>query len=140
LKVAAGEALILFAHGARDARWSAPLTALAEAIRAQAGGASVRSAFLELQTPTLPEALEAAASEGARRIHVLPVFWAAAGHVDNALPPMLAEFNGHHPQIVVRTLPVLSELPGMLDFIARTVAETLTPAPFPASNRAEKTP
>jgi len=126
-----GDALILFAHGARDARWSDSLNALAAAIRAQAGRASVSAAFLELQTPTLPEALEAAVSGGARRIHVMPVFWAAAGHVENELPPMLAQFGARYPQVTVSVLSVLSELPGMLDFIARSVARTLTAAPLP---------
>jgi sirohydrochlorin cobaltochelatase len=132
------EAVILFAHGARDARWAAPLAALAEAIQARATGVSVRSAFLELQTPTLLEALEAAACDGARRIHVVPVFWSAAGHVDNEMPTILAQFNARQPQIVVRTLPVLSELPGMLDFIARAIGATLTPGPSPAGGRPDR--
>ncbi len=122
-----GDALILFAHGARDARWSDSLNTLAAAIRAQAGRASVSTAFLELQAPTLPEALETAVAGGARRIHVMPVFWAAAGHVENELPPMVAQFGERYPQVTVHVLPVLSELPGMLDFIARmVVAVTLS--------------
>ncbi len=115
--------LILFAHGARDARWAASLQTLAQAIGAQLAQASVRIAFLERQAPTLPDALEAAAAEGARRIDIVPVFWAGAGHVDQDLPPMLAAFAARHPRVSVRTLPVLSELPGMLEFIARTVAQ-----------------
>ena len=125
------DALVLFAHGARDPRWSAPLQTLATAIRTRAGDASVHVAFLELQSPTLPEALEAAVSEGALRIHVVPVFWAGAGHVENDLPPILAAFSSRYPQVVVRTLPVLSELPGMLDFIASSIAGALTPFPLP---------
>jgi sirohydrochlorin cobaltochelatase len=131
------DALVLFAHGARDPSWSASLHALAAAIRTRAGGASVRVAFLELQSPTLTEALEAAASEGALRIHVVPVFWASAGHVENDLPPILASFRARFPQVAVRSLPVLSELPGMMDFIASTVADTLTPAPLPRGGRGE---
>ena len=125
MNAVAGEALVLFAHGARDARWSASLSALARAMRTHAGHASVRTAFLELQTPTLLEALEAAAAEGARRVHVVPVFWAAAGHIENELPPILAKFSARHPQVAVRVLPVLSELPGMLEFVARTVAQSI---------------
>ena len=117
-------AVVLFAHGARDARWSESLQALAEAIQAQLTQASVRTAFLELQSPTLPEALEAAAADGARRIDVVPVFWAGAGHIDHSLPPIIAAFARHHPEVVVRSLPVLSELPGMLDFIAGTIARS----------------
>jgi sirohydrochlorin cobaltochelatase len=129
----AGQALVLFAHGARDPRWSASLNALATAIRARTGPTSVRIAFLELQTPTLPEALQAAASEGARHIHIVPVFWAGAGHIENDLPPILDAFRARHPQVAVRALPVLSELPGMLDFIASTVARALDPCDEPAS-------
>ena len=116
------DAVVLFAHGARDARWSASLHALAAAIRANGQPNSVHVAFLELQSPTLFEALESAAADGARRIHVVPVFWAGAGHVENDLPPILAAFGQHHPTVEVRTLPVLSELPGMLDFIAGAVS------------------
>ncbi len=123
------DALILFAHGARDARWSVSLQALATQLELHAGGASVRTAFLELQTPTLPQALDAAASEGARRIHVVPVFWAGAGHIDNDLPPLLAEFGARYPQVAVGVLPVLSELPGMLEFIARTIAQSVAQDP-----------
>jgi sirohydrochlorin cobaltochelatase len=131
MNVGAAAALVLFAHGARDPRWSASLDALAAAIRARTGQASVRTAFLELQTPTLLEALEAAASEGARRIHVVPVFWAGAGHIENDLPPILAAFSARYPQVAVRALPVLSELPGMLEFIARTVAESVNMSTSP---------
>ena len=120
-----GDALVLFAHGARDPRWSASLHALAEAIRARSGQASVHTAFLELQTPALLEALETAVAGGARRIHIVPVFWAGAGHIENDLPPLVAEFGARHPQVAVRVLPVLSELPGMLDFIARTVTQSV---------------
>jgi sirohydrochlorin cobaltochelatase len=120
------DAVILFAHGARDARWAASLHALATAIQTHLGQAGVHTAFLELLSPTLPEALEAAAAEGAQRICVVPVFWAGAGHVDHELPPIIAAFGVRHPQVAVRALPVLSELPGLLDFIARAVAKAVT--------------
>jgi len=38
------------------------------------------------------------------------------------VPPLLAELRRRHPGLQLRLLPVLSELPGMLDFIARAVA------------------
>jgi len=120
------DAIILFAHGARDPRWSAPLQALVEAVQGRAGQASVRTAFLELQQPTLPEALQAAVAEGARRIHVVPVFWGRAGHVDHDLPPLLADFGARNPQVTVNVLPVLSELPGIMDFIAQVLARRVT--------------
>ncbi|HUN93648.1 MAG TPA: CbiX/SirB N-terminal domain-containing protein [Burkholderiaceae bacterium] len=118
------DALVLFAHGARDARWSQTLSQLADAIRALAAAEApgrelhVSTAFLEFQPPTLQDALDQAMRDGARRIDILPVFWASGGHVANDVPPLLAAFRASHPALQLRMLPVLSELPGMLDFIA----------------------
>ena len=115
--------MILFAHGARDARWSASVQSLALAIQARLGAGTVRAAFLEIQSPRLPQALESAAADGARHIDIVPIFWAGAGHIDRDLPPMMDAFAQRHPEVAVRALPVLSELPGMMEFIAGVIAQ-----------------
>jgi sirohydrochlorin cobaltochelatase len=127
-------AIVLFAHGARDPRWGISLQALASAIESRRPGAQVRIAYLEMQMPRLPAVLDEVAAGGAVHVDIVPVFWAGAGHVDNELPPMIREFNARSPGVRVRTLPVLSELPGLLDFVAGTLI-SLTPGPHPASGR-----
>jgi sirohydrochlorin cobaltochelatase len=118
----ADRAVILFAHGARDARWSLTLADLRTRVQARIAGAHVGIAFLEFQPPTLEEAIDAALATGARAIDVMPVFWASGGHMASDVPPLLAAVGRRHPGVEVRLLPVLSELPGMLDFIADAVA------------------
>jgi sirohydrochlorin cobaltochelatase len=112
-------AVVLFAHGARSPEWSAPLRALQEAVRQR--GLEARLAFLELQTPTLPEVLDALA-EDHDHVQVLPVFWAEAGHVRNELPAMLAAAHTRHPTVRFTQLPTLSQLPGLIDFVADAAA------------------
>jgi sirohydrochlorin cobaltochelatase len=114
-------AIILFAHGARDARWSTALAALRDRLVAMDQGAEVTTAFLEFQTPTLDEALEAALQRGASELFIVPVFWASGGHVLDDLPARLDAFRSKRPGADVRVLPVLSELPGLLDFVAGAV-------------------
>jgi sirohydrochlorin cobaltochelatase len=111
-------ALILFAHGARDARWSLTLGELARRVAARRPEALVLQAFLEFQPPDLASTLAEAVSRCARRIELAPVFWASGGHVAADLPPLLARFRTEHPDIEISVLPVISELPGMLDFMA----------------------
>lgn len=118
----AERAVILFAHGARDARWSVTLGELRKLVQARMPDAHVDVAFLEFQPPTLPSAIDRALAGGARSIDVMPVFWASGGHMASDVPPLLAELRMRHPGLDVRLLPVLSELPGMLDFIADAVA------------------
>lgn len=117
------QAVILFAHGARDARWSLTLGELENKVRARRPDALVLRAFLEFQPPTLDEAFAAALAAGARRIALMPVFWASGGHVASDLPPLIAGFRAAHPAVELSLLPVISELPGMLDFIADAVVE-----------------
>ncbi len=108
-------AVVLFAHGARSPEWSAPLRTLQDAVRQR--GVDARIAFLELQTPTLPEVLDDLAADY-DTVHVLPVFWAEAGHVRNELPVMLAAAQARHPVVRFTQLPTLSQLPGLIEFVA----------------------
>lgn len=109
--------LILFAHGARDPAWGRSLLALAERVIAIQPETEVRVAFLELQAPDLLAAIDELAPE-CEEIAVLPVFWAEAGHVSKDLPRLVEVARTRHRDVKLDVLPVLSELPGLLDFVA----------------------
>lgn len=117
-----GRAVILFAHGARDARWSTTLGELQRRVQTLLPDAHVGLAFLEFQPPTLAAALDDALVTGASAVDVMPVFWANGGHMASDVPPLLAELRRRHPGVRLRLLPVLSELPGLLDLVAVAVA------------------
>jgi sirohydrochlorin cobaltochelatase len=116
------QAMVLFAHGARDARWSLALGDLARRITRRRPQALVLQAFLEFQPPTLEESIAVAINAGCRRIDIAPVFWASGGHMATDVPPLLADLRVRHPALELQLLPVLSELPGLLDFIADAIA------------------
>jgi sirohydrochlorin cobaltochelatase len=120
--------LILFAHGSRDPAWGESLHALAREIEAADPGLQVRCAFLERLAPDLPTVLGELAP-GLTRLDVCPVFWAANGHVQRDLPALLEDARRAHPGVELRLLPVLSDLPGMLAFLARTVVELTQVSP-----------
>ena len=112
-------ALILFAHGARDPRWAEPLNRLAQVVHAQRPDVAVATAFLELMQPDLPTVLDRLVADGHVRINLLPVFWSAGGHVIRDLPALIADSSLRNPGLEIAILPVLSELPGVLDAVAR---------------------
>lgn len=91
-------AIILFAHGARDPEWAAPLRRVQAAIRQQAGEVPVELAFLEFMAPTLPECAAALVAGGAENILVVPMFIAQGGHLKRDVPEMLARLRSTHPQ------------------------------------------
>ena len=81
--------LVLFAHGARDARWREPFDRLL-ALVAERHRVPVSLAFLELMTPELSTACVELARAGAQRIVVVPLFLGTGGHVRDDLPALLA--------------------------------------------------
>ncbi len=116
-------AIVLFAHGARDPLWAQPLLRLQEQVARVRPGVLVRIAYLEMQEPGLGEALAALVGIGVHKIDLVPIFWSRGGHVSNDLPPLVAAFCKDHPGVALRVLPALSDLPGMSEFIARTIVD-----------------
>jgi sirohydrochlorin cobaltochelatase len=81
--------LLLFAHGARDARWREPFDRLRTQVAARHPG-PVELAFLELMAPDLCAASASLAQAGAERIVVVPLFLGTGGHLRKDLPALLA--------------------------------------------------
>lgn len=93
------EALILFAHGARDPVWAEPIRRVQAAIQALDPAARVEVAFLEFIAPTLKDCAARLVAEGFRRIVVLPMFIAQGGHLKQDVPKILAALHTDHPDV-----------------------------------------
>jgi sirohydrochlorin cobaltochelatase len=119
------KALVVFAHGARDPAWAKPVEQLAERMRAKMPEAHVECAYLERMDPELHALLDRLAGEGYSEIALLPVFWAAQGHVDNTVPKAVAAMR--EKGITIRVLPVLSEIPGLIDFVSAKAKDLISP-------------
>ncbi len=112
------QALVLFAHGARDPRWAQPFQKLQAIARQQLPEAQVELAFLELMEPRLPEVVDRLAAAGCVRVAVVPVFLGQGGHVLRDLPPMIEELRVRHPQLQLTVSDAVGESPDVLAAIA----------------------
>lgn len=112
--------MILFGHGARDARWQEPFVRLAAKLAAVRGDAGpVGLAFLELMTPDLPGAVAEQAAAGCATITVVPVFFGQGGHVRRDLPEIVARCQAEHPDVQLRCAGAVGEDDAVLDAIVR---------------------
>jgi len=111
-------AIVLFAHGARDAQWAEPFRKMQSMVRAKKPGVPVELAFLELMQPSLDQAIADLAGRGIQHICVIPLFMAQGGHLKEDLPLKLAEIRKHHPAISFRISQPIGEVEGILSAIA----------------------
>lgn len=99
-------AIVLLAHGARDARWGEPFVRIANRVRAGAPALAVEMAYLEHLPPSLEEAIHGLAARGARSIRVVPLFFGRGGHLREDVPRRVAAIAAGLPEIAIDiTLP-----------------------------------
>ena len=110
--------LILFAHGARDARWAAPFESVAALVRRQRPALPLRLAFLELMAPTLAEAGAQLCAAGCHLVDVLPMFLGTGGHLRHDLPPMIEQLRSRHPQVRWTLHPPVGEIDAVVQAMA----------------------
>ena len=92
-------ALILFAHGARDPEWAAPMRRVQAILRQQRPGLRVELAFLEFIAPDLPACIAGVVADGATKILIMPMFIARGGHLKRDVPEMLARLRADWPAV-----------------------------------------
>lgn len=118
-------ALVLFAHGARDPEWAEPFRAIASRVEAGRKDLAVKLAFLELQPPSLADAIKELTAAGHSTIHVAPLFMAQGGHLKKDLPLLLDSIRRQQPGLTLSLLPAIGEIPGLRDAIATWLSDTV---------------
>ncbi len=112
------EAIVLFAHGARDAEWAEPFHKLQRMIAARKPVIPVELAFLEIMQPSLPDAIAKLANRGIEAITVIPVFFARGGHLKQDVPALLADIEKRHATVRIKLTPAIGEVDAILTAIA----------------------
>ena len=110
--------LVLFAHGARDARWAEPFKRLRERVARASPDVRVALAYLEIMSPDFDTAATALCDAGCRTIILVPVFLGQGGHIRNDLPLLLQRAAARHPECEFRLAGVAGEDDAVLDAIA----------------------
>ncbi len=93
------DALLLFAHGARDPAWAAPFEAVRRRCEAADPQRAVALAFLEFMAPDLKQAGAALAASGCAAVDIVPLFLGVGGHVRKDIPRLIADLAAAHPTV-----------------------------------------
>ena len=110
--------IVLFAHGSRDPLWRLPIEAVAAQISARQPGVLVRCAYLEICTPSLPDAAADLMAAGAGELRVFPLFLGVGKHAREDLPLLIEDIRSAHPGVPIELLPAAGEYAQMTTLLA----------------------
>jgi sirohydrochlorin cobaltochelatase len=113
------DAVILFAHGAREPEWAQPFENIRDRLRA--AGTPVELAFLEFMSPSLDEAAARLADKGIETVIIAPLFLAQGAHLKRDLPAMVERIRKRHAKTEFRVMPALGEAPQIVAAIAEWI-------------------
>jgi sirohydrochlorin ferrochelatase len=99
--------LVCVAHGSRDPRSAATIDALVDVVRARRPELDVRTAFLDLSAPAVPDVLAALHGDGHRTAVIVPLLLGSAFHARVDLPALVAEARTRLPRLDVSVSTVL---------------------------------
>ena len=118
-------ALILLAHGSRDALWRAPFEQIATQIRSQRADVAVRTAYMELCEPRADSVVTELLALGVQHITIAPLFLGMGAHTREDLPALMQTLQAAHPQVRFEVLPTLGENSALLALISTQLLDAL---------------
>ncbi|MEV0847388.1 sirohydrochlorin chelatase [Streptomyces sp. NPDC049954] len=116
-------ALLVVAHGSRDPRHSRTVRALVRRAGRLRPGLRVATAFLDFDTPSVPQALERLAAQGVHEVVALPLLLTRAFHAKSDIPAVLEESRRRVPGLRVRQADVLGPSPLLTAALERRLAQ-----------------
>jgi sirohydrochlorin ferrochelatase len=118
-------ALLLIAHGSRQAEANGDLHALAGRLRSTGHYAVIEPAFLELAEPTIDDAGRRCVAQGAKRVIMLPYFLSAGVHVRRDLQAHRKKFAREFPEVAFALAEPLGPHPLLDEIAVQRAAEAI---------------
>ena len=104
-------AIILFAHGSRDALWRRPIEAVADEIKQISPDTQVACAYLELTEPDLSTTVARLVQTGITVIRIVPMFLGVGRHAREDLPLLLRDLITQYPAVTFELRNAIGEEP-----------------------------
>jgi len=115
--------LLIMAHGSPHPESNAPIYAIAERVRACGRYAAVTICFMDLNQPSIPDAIDDMTGRGIKHIIATPYFLQLGNHVNDDLPAIIAAARIRHSASTILLTEHLAYDRLLVSVIADRVAE-----------------
>jgi sirohydrochlorin ferrochelatase len=93
------KAVLLVSHGSRSSKTKEEIIILVDSLREHLPEEIIEYAFLEIESPSIPEGIDRCVSQGAAQIVVTLNFLNAGRHVNEDIPAIVHRAQEKYPQI-----------------------------------------
>jgi sirohydrochlorin ferrochelatase len=124
VKLSEPTAVLLVGHGSRAKGFDKAMTSLAKSLKKSAPYRDVSCAFLEIVSPSIPEAIDRAVERGAKTLKLLPYFVHLGNHVKKDIPEIIKRAKKKHPSVQMVLCPYLGYDEHMVKLILRRLSES----------------
>ena len=100
-------AVVLVGHGSKLEGSSAALEQVLTQLRKKEPETVFQTAFLELRSPNIPQAIQFCLNQGAEEIVIVPYFVQLGRHVAHDIPRIVDEAKTQYPDREIRLAPYL---------------------------------
>jgi sirohydrochlorin ferrochelatase len=121
----AAPALVALAHGSRDPRSAATITALVDQVRVLRPDLRIETAFLDLAKPSLDKVVDKLARARFEEVVVVPLLLTDAFHAQVDVPVAVAQADARHEGVKVRATSILGLEPCFLEVLDVRMREAL---------------
>lgn len=113
-------ALILIAHGSRDARWRLPLEKLKETVGRHTSR-PLGLCYMEFCSPTLLETVANFRKSGIESFEIVPVFLSSGAHVAEDIPRLIEECRKQNPNCMFELRAAVGESDAVREAMAAVI-------------------
>ena len=122
-------AVILLGHGSRAAEANDGMYEVVRRLQEHWPDFKFSAAFLEINSPSIPEGIDNCANNGAGQIILLPYFLHLGNHVQKDLPAFLENGRQRHPAVVISLGPHLGFHEKLVEITEERLDEALKETP-----------
>jgi len=116
------KAILLVSHGSRLSATKDEVVNLAGKIKAKCGKNIVEYAFLEIESPGIPEGIVSCISKGAKEIVVLLNFLNSGRHVLEDIPRIVQSTASKYPDVSIKITPPVGQHQKIVDLFLEMIS------------------
>ena len=118
------KSVLLISHGSQSSKTKEEVKALVDILKKRTQIQIFNYAFLEIESPNIPQGIDRCVEAGATEVTILLNFLNSGKHVDVDIPRIVNEARQKYPKLIITITPPVGQHPRIVDVFLNMIHET----------------